>query len=64
MADRLVSLCRGGILLDAIQELYIPHVVSIGPDGSPRPSRVKGFDNVVNKSIEFGKSLEQVPSSP
>ena len=47
------------MFVDAIQELYAPHVVSIGPEGGHGTSRVEGFDNVVNKSIEFGKRLEQ-----
>lgn len=62
VANRLVSQCREGMFVDAIQELYAPHVVSIGPEGGHGPGRVEGFDNVVNKSIEFGKSLEQVYS--
>jgi hypothetical protein len=60
VANRLVSLCREGKFVDAIQELYASHVVSIEPEGGPGPSRVEGFENVINKSIEFGKSLEKV----
>ncbi len=62
VADRLVSLFREGKFVDAIEELYAPHVVSIEPEGGPGPSRVEGFDHVINKSIEFGKSLEKVHS--
>lgn len=62
VANRLVSLCREGKFVDAIQELYAPHVVSIEPEGGPGPSRIEGFDKVISKSIEFGKSMEQVHS--
>lgn len=62
VANRLVSLCREGKFVDAVKELYAPHVVSIEPEGGHGPSRVEGFDHVINKSIEFGKSLEQVHS--
>ena len=62
VANRLVSLCREGKFVDAIQELYAPHVVSIEPEGGPGPSRVEGFEQVIDKSIEFGRSLEKVHS--
>ena len=60
---RLVSLCREGKFVGAIQELHAPHVESIGPEGGPGPSRIEGFDNVINKSSAFGKSMEQVYST-
>ena len=62
VAYRPVGLCRVGKFVDAIQELYAPRVVSIEPEGGPGPSRIEGFDNVINKSIAFGKSVEQVYS--
>lgn len=62
VADRLVSLCREGKFVDAIQALYAPSVVSIEPEGAPGAARLEGFDRVLSKSIEFGKSMEKVHS--
>jgi hypothetical protein len=62
VANRLIALCREGKFVDAINELYAPHVVSIEPEGGPGAARIEGFEAVVNKSIQFGKSMEAVHS--
>ncbi len=63
VADRLVSICRTGDFGKAINELYDKHVVSIEPEDAPSPQRVQGFDAVMNKTVEWGKGVEQVHSS-
>ena len=52
VANRLVSLCREGKFVDAIQELYAPLVVSIEPDGGHGRG---GQDNTEQQGAESGR---------
>lgn len=63
VADRLVSLCREGNFEGAVRELYHKDIVSTEPAGAQGPERLQGFDNVIQKTIEWGKSVEEVHSS-
>lgn len=63
VADRLVALCRQGKFVDAIQELYAPNITSTEPEGGPGPAFVKGFDAVLDKSVQFGNGIEEVFSN-
>jgi hypothetical protein len=57
VANRLVALCRQGQYLQAVDELYAPHIVSVEPAGSPQ-ERTEGFEAVRGKSVAFGEMLE------
>jgi ketosteroid isomerase-like protein len=51
VANELVSLCRAGKNLDAIDRLYAPDIVSIEPVGDEQmPAEMKGRDAVRKKN--------------
>ncbi|MEM9364234.1 MAG: nuclear transport factor 2 family protein [Bacteroidota bacterium] len=58
VANRLVDLCRQGLFMDAIKELYSQDIVSIEPDGSPM-KEVKGLDAVLQKTEHFNTMVEE-----
>ena len=59
VADRLVALCREGKFEEAVQELYAPSIVSLEPKGANAPERVEGFDNVIQRSVQFESMVEE-----
>ncbi len=59
VANRLVSLCREGKNVDAINELYAENIVSIEPDGAPH-KEVAGKQNVLGKTLGFFDMVEEV----
>ena len=51
IANELVTLCRAGRNLDAIDRLYAPDIVSIEPVGSAEmPAEMKGRDAIRRKN--------------
>lgn len=60
VADRLTTLCRKGEFTEAVKELYAPHVVSHEPEGGQGPARTEGHANVLNKTVQFGESIQEV----
>lgn len=59
VANRLVTLCREGKFLEAVNELYATDIVSNEPEGS-REQVTKGFDAVSRKTKDFMTSLEEM----
>ena len=57
IANRLVELCRKNEFVQAERELYAADIVHIEVDGT----EFKGFDDVLQKEIQF---LEQLKSAP
>jgi ketosteroid isomerase-like protein len=59
VAKKLVELCQKGHYLQAIDELYAKHVVSVEPHSMPgHPAETSGFDAVRGKSVWFMESHE------
>ncbi len=58
VATRLVKLCREGKNVEAIQELYSDHIVSIEPKGAPT-ERTEGKDAVLGKTKHFLDMVEE-----
>ncbi len=58
IADRLVSLCRNGQVLEAEQELFADDVVSIEPENGPIKS-AHGKIAVLEKGKAFAASIEE-----
>ncbi|MFI5136030.1 MAG: SnoaL-like domain-containing protein [Chitinophagales bacterium] len=58
VADRLVSLCRQGKVLEAGQELYADNIVSIEPENSPMPAKLSGKPAVTGKGKQFAEMIE------
>jgi hypothetical protein len=51
VAEELVSLCRSGKFIDAINTLYSPDIVSVEPIGSEQmPREISGIDAVRGKT--------------
>ena len=59
VADRLVSLCREGKILEAGNELYADNIESIEPAHSMSPS-ASGKAAVQEKGKQFGAMIEEV----
>ncbi|MEO8146335.1 MAG: nuclear transport factor 2 family protein [Bacteroidia bacterium] len=62
VAGKLVQLCRQGKNMDAINELYADHVISIEPKGS-HAERTEGKAAVIGKNQQWFDMVEQVHSS-
>ena len=59
VADRLVSLCREGKNIDALQELYSPNVVSTEMPWVPNLEVVtKGIKDVTKKNVDWFANVE------
>jgi len=59
IADELVSFCRVGKNLDAINSLYSPDVVSIESMGNEQmPREMKGIDAIRGKNQWWGENNE------
>lgn len=58
VADRLVSLCREGKVLEAGNELYADNIESVEPAHSMSPS-ASGKAAVQEKGKQFGMSIEE-----
>lgn len=58
VADRLVSLCRSGKVLEAGAELYADNIVSIEPDHAPMQS-AEGKAAVSAKGNQFASMIEE-----
>ena len=51
VADELVSLCRAGRMLDAINNFYSPEIVSVESMGNEQmPATMKGLDAIMEKN--------------
>lgn len=59
VANRLVSLCREGKNLQAVEELYDKNIVSLEPEGTPNP-RTEGFEAVKGKTTTFMESVVEI----
>jgi hypothetical protein len=57
VANRLVSLCREGKVLDAGEELYGENIVSVEPDKSPSGT-LTGKKAVREKGNQFAEMIE------
>lgn len=57
VAQRLVSLCREGRILDAGEELYADGIISIEPDYARTP-RAEGKHAVREKGNQFAAAIE------
>jgi hypothetical protein len=62
VATRLVELCREGQYMEAAQELYSPHIISIEPDGTPHP-KVQGMEAIAKKGEAWRKMVDEIQSS-
>ena len=59
VADKLVSLCRHGNFMQAMEELYSPDIVSMEAGAPPGGSReAKGIDAVRAKGKHFMENFE------
>ena len=57
VADELVSFCRVGKNLDAINHLYSPDIVSVESMGNEQmPREMKGIDAIMQKNKWWGKN--------
>jgi len=63
VANRLVQLCREGKDIDAINELYDDHIVSIEPEGSPMAGKTIGKEAVLESTYRWHSSVEQLHSA-
>lgn len=59
LANRLVELCRVGDYKTAYAELYSPDIISVWPKWSPEEVPCIGIDNVLKKSEQWSKNMEQ-----
>lgn len=57
VADRLVSLCREGKVIEAGEELYADNIVSLEPN-SPQMPKVEGKKAVREKGNQFAQMIE------
>jgi limonene-1,2-epoxide hydrolase len=62
VAHRLIELCREGKNMDAVNELYADHILSLEPKGS-MAERTEGKEAVIEKETGFFMSVEEVHSS-
>jgi ketosteroid isomerase-like protein len=59
VADELVSFCRAGRNMDAINSLYSPDIVSVESMGSESmPREMKGIDAIRGKNKWWGENNE------
>lgn len=58
VADRLVSLCRAGENMKAVEELYADHIVSKEMPSMPN-NKTEGKDKVIQKSKDWYANLEE-----
>lgn len=58
VADRLVELCRNGLILEAQQELFAADVTSHEPANSPTPPAI-GKEAVLAKGKHFASLIEE-----
>lgn len=58
VADRLVALCRQGLIFQAQEELYADNIVCVEPPGSFAPLTI-GKDKVLAKGKEFAEMIEE-----
>ena len=59
VAEELVSLCRGGRNMEAINNLYSPEIVSIeSMGGAEMPREIKGVDAVRRKNQWWAENNE------
>ena len=57
VANRLVSLCREGKVLEAGEELYDENIVSVEPENAPMPT-LTGKPAVRGKGKQFAEMIE------
>lgn len=51
VGKRLVELCREGKFMEAINELYSPHIVSVEAASGPNmPARMEGIEAIKGKA--------------
>jgi hypothetical protein len=60
VANRLVRLCRDGKNVDAINELYDEHVISLEPEGAPMEQKTIGRDAVLAGTNRWFSSVEEL----
>ncbi len=60
-ADELVKMCRAGNFTKAYDELFAENAEAIEPEGLP-DNRVKGLDNLREKSKGFAESVQEMHS--
>ena len=58
VANRLVSLCRQGQVLEAGQELYADNIESREPENSQMPGLLTGKQAVTGKGKQFAEMIE------
>jgi hypothetical protein len=59
IGQELVSLCRAGKNLEAIDRFYSPQIVSIEPEGGPdMPAEQKGLDAIRGKNVWWQENHE------
>lgn len=63
VAKRLVELCREGKNVQAIDELYDEHIVSVEPKGAQSAERTEGKSVVKEKTLDWIEMVEEVHSS-
>lgn len=61
VADRLVSLCREGKNVDAINELYADNIVSLEAAGSPM-ERAEGKEAILGKTNYWHSTVQEIHS--
>jgi ketosteroid isomerase-like protein len=61
VANRLVTLCREGKNIDAVNELYADNIVSHEPKGTPM-EKTEGKDAVRGKSEYWYSTVEEIHS--
>ncbi|MEP6582888.1 MAG: nuclear transport factor 2 family protein [Ginsengibacter sp.] len=59
VANRLVEICRGGKIEDALNELFAEDAVSIEPNESMGPRETKGLEAIKKKGEMFNSMLEE-----
>jgi ketosteroid isomerase-like protein len=62
IAEKLVSLCREGKNVDAINELYADNIVSVEPKGA-RFEHTEGKEAVLAKTANWNSMVQEIHSS-
>ncbi len=62
VAHRLVQQCREGKNVDAINELYDEHIISLEPEGGPMEQKTIGKDAVLESTNQWFNSVEELHS--
>ena len=63
VANRLVQQCREGKNVDAINELYDDHIVSLEPEGAPMERKTVGKEAVLASTNQWFNSVEELHSA-